>query len=567
MARQYGEHGIYYWDAIHYAPAHRPNLQGPAMHMVLGCLGRIFGGRGDDYILANAVMGLACWTTAMFTAVCFARREAGDVAGLLAAAVLSGGVQAAASFSMNLPVYWMFLATCWAIYFFLQGATVVSAILLSLACYCHLAGFVTAPAGMFVAAMLSPAARPYRRLVVALAIAAVLTAAYWVHVLRWLPWYVGTKADTAWWIDPLTALFWLEGVVYALRAPRRHALGLAFAAAPVVWIAQDTSRFILLSALPGAVMGSIAVTHTLEKIADARRRSIATAAIAYVATVFPLGIPALAGEILWLVKPYPVLVDFAEMRADAEVIQRHGLEDRMVQGYTSYVGSALAIWDDITVEKGHWVEVQPPVDPSETLSVAEKTYVLAISPDDAALSEWTARGWITNFGGGQWSSVLRFDRRPTLGETQAIRRETWAREAAWLAEHARHNTIGNYFRIVFDPGELSRRREQQLETRTRITRMQIAEMLYAYAIEPSDAARAQSLRDDARALGWLAALEGDEMTLDYRSLWAHAQLISGMRRLATAAASGADIDQPFRKMLDPYLHATRGHVLSTAPKL
>src|SRR5215468_256512 len=64
LARQYGEHGIYFWDTIHYAPAHRPNLQGPALHLAIGVLGRLLGGTGDDYVLANAILGVLCWLAA-----------------------------------------------------------------------------------------------------------------------------------------------------------------------------------------------------------------------------------------------------------------------------------------------------------------------------------------------------------------------------------------------------------------------------------------------------------------------------------------------------------------------
>ncbi len=69
LARQYAEHGTYFWDTIHYAPAHRPNLQGPAVHMATGLLGRLLGGSGDDYVRANVLLALAGWLAAVGTVV------------------------------------------------------------------------------------------------------------------------------------------------------------------------------------------------------------------------------------------------------------------------------------------------------------------------------------------------------------------------------------------------------------------------------------------------------------------------------------------------------------------
>ena len=89
LARQFAEHGTFWWDTIHYGPAHRPNLQGPALHLAIGLLGRILGGTGDDYVTANALLGLAQWLAAMGTVVFFARRLGGDRAALLAVAVLA----------------------------------------------------------------------------------------------------------------------------------------------------------------------------------------------------------------------------------------------------------------------------------------------------------------------------------------------------------------------------------------------------------------------------------------------------------------------------------------------
>src|SRR5579872_623660 len=56
LARAYGEHGPVPWDHINFGPAGRPNLQAPLMHMAVGAIGRVIGGTGGDYVLANAIV-------------------------------------------------------------------------------------------------------------------------------------------------------------------------------------------------------------------------------------------------------------------------------------------------------------------------------------------------------------------------------------------------------------------------------------------------------------------------------------------------------------------------------
>jgi hypothetical protein len=60
-----------------------------------------------------------------------------------------------------------------------------------------------------------------------------LTAPYWVHFLRSLPWYAGRKGWTAWMIDPIVLPCALAGLVAAVRRPTQNAFRLAWAAAPI----------------------------------------------------------------------------------------------------------------------------------------------------------------------------------------------------------------------------------------------------------------------------------------------------------------------------------------------
>jgi hypothetical protein len=174
LARQYGEHGAFFWDAIHYGPAHRPNLQGPAMHVAIGLLGRLLGGSGDDYIRANALLGLGQWCAAIATVVFFARRcgatarrssprPRSRAARSRRARTALGSRRAGCSSRRR------------AIHFFVARRLALATAATALACYAHLGGFVTALLGVAVAALLT---RRLRDLVVVAAGVAVVTAPY-----------------------------------------------------------------------------------------------------------------------------------------------------------------------------------------------------------------------------------------------------------------------------------------------------------------------------------------------------------------------------------------------------
>jgi hypothetical protein len=93
--------------------------------------------------------------------------------------------------------------------------------------------------------------------------------------------------------------------------------------------------------------------------------------------------------------------------------------------------------------------------------------------------------------------------------------------------------------------------------------MQLANLLYAHALEGVNSVRAKNARDDARALGWIAALAGDEMALDYRSRDAHAQFQRDSAMLAKVASRGEDIEPALDRMLDRTLSFSRGSIFST----
>jgi hypothetical protein len=205
------------------------------------------------------------------------------------------------------------------------------------------------------------------------------------------------------------------------------------------------------------------------------------------------------------------------MRTDAEVVHRDGLEGRLFWGYASYVPSAIAVWADVRGERGHWVEVQPPVDPSASMSVAEKVFLLPVPPADGTLAAWQEKGFVRVHGGGKWSAIVTFERRPSLEEASALARSTWGDDAAWIARSCERNALGDWVEIFKDPREIPRRTRERGYCRTRVARMAAAMLLYSYALESSDPARARLAAAAARGLGWTASLVGDESTLDFRT--------------------------------------------------
>jgi hypothetical protein len=560
LARQYGEHGTYFWDDIHYAPAHRPNLQGPAVHVVVALLGRALGGEGDDVVLANALVALAGWVAAVVTLLHFARREGGDRAALLAVAVFTGSAFASGSFSVNIPSGWLFVVTPWAIDAFLRRRSALAAALTALTCYVHLGGFLTAPFGLVLAALLTRRVRELARVAIAVV---VLTAPYWVHFLRGLPWYIGRKGDSAWMIDPLVDLFWLGGLAWALRAPRERAFLVAWALAPLAWLVQDASRFVLQSSLAGAALGGIALGRWLERSPRPRLRGAVTASLVVLATIAPFGPPALGAEVVWLLARFPRMLDWDELRRDAAALPPDVDRGRLVHGYAVYVVSGLAAFRDIEGERGHWVEVQPRPDPADDVPVADKVYVLALPPDDERLGELARRGWLTVHGGGAWTAVLTFQGRPALDDARREMAATLAREARWIAERCEHNAMGDVAALVASPAELARRRVVRGECRRRVARIHTALLAYCSALEPVDPAHARVCRTGARAVGWMCALVGDEATLDFRTAATHERMREDMRSVADAAAAGADPEPAFAAMLERYVEETRGSLFAS----
>lgn len=235
LARQYAEHGTYWWDHINWGPGGRPNLQGPLLHYAIAVAGRLLGGSGDAYVLALAILAFLQWAAAVWTTVYFACRLAGDRAALVAATLLTGSVFAAGSFFVGVSSGWVFIFTPWAIHFFLQGRTALAVLFTTAAIYVHLGGITAAPFGVLVAALFT---RQWRRLILTAASTLVLALPYIVHFLRHLDWYRGERGHVAFMIAPLVYLLAAPGLAMILRRPREHVFLITW-----VWLRSIRSPF------------------------------------------------------------------------------------------------------------------------------------------------------------------------------------------------------------------------------------------------------------------------------------------------------------------------------------
>jgi hypothetical protein len=527
LARLYAAHGTAYWDPINYGPGGRPNLQGPALHMAIALLGRLFGGSGDAFVLANAVLGVLQWAAAMWTALFFARKYGGDWGALFAVALVAGNALASGSFAQGIPSGWIFILTPWAIHFFLEERLA-------------LAGYATAPAGILAAALLG---RRWRSLVWVGAATVALTAPYSVHFLRHREWFRGEHGHVALVLAPLLYLLAAPGLVWLLRRPGRHVFLLAWFVAPVAWLFQDYTRFLAQATLAMAVVGGLWAASVRGWLSiRLPARATATLVVVFVALTIlpsPLNFPSLLAEGAWVAGiRYPRPLDWQEARTGAGAIVRAGLADRLVNAYNPSECSGFAVYAPLHFEKGHWVEVQPRKDPANALSAGVKVYVLPLAPTDPTLLDLQRRGLLVLHGGSAVNAVATLTPQPPLlAAVVPVVTPILAGEAAWLAAHAENNVLAP-LDVIRSSTALQAWRQAHLEQRTHAGRLEIATALYAYALEPANPAAARTFRGFVRGFGSLANFLGDEEAIGFVDNAHHQLLRHNLATVAALAAAG-----------------------------
>ena len=533
MARDYGEHWLVPWDYINFGPRGRPNLQGPLLHAAIGGLGRLLGGDGNDYIVANAILAVIQWAAAMATVAFFSFSLGGELAMLIAVALLSGAGFAGASFAIGIPSGWLFVFTPWAIWFFLEGRIAAAAVLTVLAIYSHIGGYLTAPLGIAIAALLT---RHWKQLLRCGLLAAALTLPYTIHIIRYVGWFSGVKSHSALLFDPMLDVLAIVAAVSLCRNPREHPFMIAWLIAPIAWVFQDTGRFLLQWPLGGSVAAGWLVAKQLRLVELPRRLTYALC-IAALATLLPFGLPSLAGEVAWLAgNQYPLAVDWQRTQVTARSIQRAGLTSTLIADYSPTLCPGLAVYADLGCEKGDWIEVQPTRDPADNISAANKTYVIPLPATDPMLVSLSSLGrLIVHTGSVPSESTIVSLRTPqSIADAAVLVSATIRTEAEWLGRYAINNALSltDFWRVSSPSG-----RAQFIQTlaiqRTHAGRIELACLLYAWALEENDPQDARTMRQIALRLGVIASYLSDDYALDFLSQGRFAELKGQFLELAT----------------------------------
>jgi len=541
LARWYAAHGSAWWDHINFGPGGRPNLQGPALHIAIAIFGRILGGSADAFILANAMLGIAQWTAAILTVIYFARRLGGDLAAMFAVALLAGSAFAAGSFYVGIPSGWLFIAIPWAIYFFLEDRLMLATLIASASCYVHLGGFVTVPVGIAIAAAME---RRWRALAVVAAGTAMLTSPYWIHFLANLSWYRGRHGHEALRLDPLIDLLALAGLLWLLRRPRDHKFLLAWAAAPVVWLIQDPNRFALQSMLAGSVIAGLFLAELTNHLNAKSARFAFASALVFITTVFPLGIPSLIAEAAWdRGLQFPRAEDWEEARGLAQVVSENHLNGRLLSVYETSFGPAIAVFTPVVLYRGHWVEVQPRHDPADDLSAAIPVYVVPVAPNDPVLLAMRGAQLVRIYGGTSNCAVIDLTKPADPRAIAPLVRTIMADNSQWLADHSINNKMPPASAIVklFSPNALEARQGTMDVQRFHAGRMEIACLIYSYAIEAQQPDEAHRLRNEARGFGSIAGFISDGDPIGYLGDGQFEQWRRDMSAFAAAIRSAGDV--------------------------
>jgi hypothetical protein len=512
LARQYAEHGSFWWDTLNWAPTGRPNLQGPALHYAVGLLGRVLGGEGWDYVHAFSVLAIGQWAAAVFTAVFFARRFGGDLAALLAGALLTGNVFSAASFFVGVPSGWIFILSAWSIHFFLQERYVRSALFGTLTAYVHLGGAPVIALGLILAGILTGR---WRGLIWTGALTLALASPYVVHFLTHLDWYNGQRGQVAGSVALFTYVLAGPGIVWLLFQRKRGLFLLLWTVAPLPWLFQDGLRFFLQSTVAASVIAGVFITWALLRLDSVRARHALAGGLVLLATIFPFAIPSLLVEFIWASgRGFPRELDWTEAEALAVAVENAGLRDRIIDPYYISMAGAMSVFSPGRERGGHWGEVRPLTDPADTLSTGSLVYMLPLAQDDSLLVALVDAGLVVSHGGGRTSLIVTL---PVPGEPEVINPlvvETISREGRWLVD----NAVPNLFpdpSLIFHQGELESWKARMTVQKWRVGRIQLAVLLYAYSIEGEHPEVAVDVRRSARGWGGVANFIGDETAMDY----------------------------------------------------
>jgi hypothetical protein len=212
---------------------------------------------------------------------------------------------------------------------------------------------------------------------------------------------------------------------------------------------------------------------------------------------------------------FPRELDWLEAEALARVVDEAGLEDRLFSPYYDSMCGAMSVFTPVSQERGHWGEVRPRQDPAADIPAGEKVYLLPVPPEDGLLDRLEAQGLIRVHGGGTETSVVTLEAAPSVESLAPMLAQTLRTEALWLADNAVPNTLPDVMTIFLSEDALPNRRRVMAEQKAHAGRAQLAVLIYAAAVESTDADIATGVRASARGWGAVANFIGDETAIDY----------------------------------------------------
>ena len=477
----------------------------------------------------------------MFTAVFFARRYGGDWAALIAAALFTGCIWSAGSFFVGVPSGWIFVLTPWAIHFFLRDRYVLAALFTSAVMYVHLGGAPVAPFGILLAAVFT---RRWKGLFLVGGMTAILTSTFLVHFYLHRDWYNGQRGHVAGDIAVFTYILAAPGLFWLLRRPKTNLFLLIWPLAPPAWLFQDDLRFFLQSTIAASAIAGVFLAQLLPRIGHRAVRAVAVAALVLLATVYPLSIPALPVELAWATGcGFPRELDWGEVRQLAAVMEREGLQERIVKSYYVSLSSGMMAYTPFRQEGGHWGEVRPPENPARDISAGEKVYMLPLPPDDPVLARFAQAGWVEVHGGSDRTAIATLPATATLDEAAPLVAGIARAEAAWLAENAVNNSMPPV-EDMLNPARIAALRERTTTQRNHAGRIVAAILVYACALVEAHPEAAAGTRGTVGAWGSMVNFLGDETAIGYLDGRRFAVFRENNGRWAGAAGTLAETKLP-----------------------
>ena len=226
----------------------------------------------------------------------------------------------------------------------------------------------------------------------------------------------------------------------------------------------------------------------------------------------------------------------------------HHLNNRLLAMYSSSAGPGIAVFTQVVLRKGHWVEVQPRHDPGDDLSAGAQTYVVPLATDDPVLSSMSRAGLVQIYGGTSDSALVDLLKPADRKTIAPVVSQILADNADWLGDNAINNRMPPRADLVklWSKKGLDAYRVRMDRQRFRAGRMEIACLVYAYAIENESPKFAYQLRGFARGFGEMAGFISDSQAVGFISDAQFELFKRNMHALAAAiAAGGSDpLDAP-----------------------